>query len=165
MDQYLDSFRSSTWGWLRGTLAGWATITIGIVGMVLTAIGEWGLWPLLLTSLAILLILWKWVENMAARYDLGQDRLVVRRGIFLKSLDEIELYRVKDIRLDFSMINQGAGIGTITATSSDETTRSEPLVLRHVEHAQQRREQMRNLVEAARQKRRVREIDMMHEDF
>jgi uncharacterized membrane protein YdbT with pleckstrin-like domain len=165
MEQPLDTFRSSTWGWVRGTLAGWATILLGIAGFVLTALGEWGLLPLGLAGIAVLIVGWKWFENIAARYDLCSDRLIVRRGIFIKSLDEIELYRVKDIRLDFSLINQWARIGTITATSSDESTRSEPLVLRHVENAQDRREQMRNLVEAARQKRRVREIDMMHEDF
>jgi hypothetical protein len=72
---------------------------------------------------------------------------------------------VKDVRLDFSLINQMAGIGTITVTSSDETTRGGALVLRHVERAAHRREELRRLVEAARQKRRVREIDMMHEDY
>jgi uncharacterized membrane protein YdbT with pleckstrin-like domain len=165
MEQPLDTFRSSTWGWVRGTLAGWGTILLGIAGFVLTALGEWGLLPLGLAGISVLIVAWKWLENIAARYDLCTDRLIVRRGIFIKSLDEIELYRVKDIRLDFSLINQWAGIGTITATSSDESTRAEPLVLRNVENAQGRREQMRNLVEAARQKRRVREIDMMHEDF
>jgi phosphopantetheine adenylyltransferase len=77
----------------------------------------------------------------------------------------VELYRVKDIRLDFSLINQWAGIGTICIGSSDETTRGEPLVIRHIEQAQERREELRRLVEAARQKRRVREIDMMHENI
>ncbi len=160
-----DSFRSSTWGWVRGTLAGWGTVALGIAGVVLTAIGEWERWPLLLTALALLIVGWKWLENMAARYDVCDDRLVVRRGIFLKSLDEVELYRVKDIRLDFSLINQIAGIGTVTVTSSDETTRSAPLVLSHIEQAHRRREELRSLVDQARQKRRVREIDMVHEDF
>ena len=165
MEQPLDTFRSSTWGWLRGTLAGWATIALIPAGILLTAPGEWGRWPMLLTGLAFLIILWKWFENMAARYDVCEDRLVVREGIFIKSLDEVELYRVKDIRLDFSLINQMAGIGTITVTSSDETTRGKPLALRHVERAAQRREALRKLVETARQKRRVREIDMTHEDY
>ena len=167
MEQPIDTFRSSTWGWLRATLAGWGTIVLAIAGILLTAVApmEWRYWPLALTAAALLLILWKWVENMAARYDLCQDRLIVREGIFIKSLDEVELYRVKDIRLDFSMINQMAGIGTITVTASDETTRGAPLVLRHVERAAERREEMRRLVETARQKRRVREIDMAHEDY
>jgi uncharacterized membrane protein YdbT with pleckstrin-like domain len=165
MEQPLDTFRSSTWGWLRGTLAGWGTIAMVPVGILLTGTGEWGRWPLLIGALAALIVLWKWFESLAARYDVCQDRLIVREGIFIKSLDEVELYRVKDVRLDFSLINQMVGIGTITVNSSDETTRGRPLVLRNVERAAQRREELRRLVEAARQKRRVREIDMMHEDY
>jgi uncharacterized membrane protein YdbT with pleckstrin-like domain len=165
MEQPLDTFRSSTWGWLRGTIAGWGTAALAAAGLVLTAIGEWQRWPLLLTALALLTLLWVWFENLSARFDICQDRLIVRRGIFLKSLDEIELYRVKDIRLDFSLINQLAGIGTITVTSSDETTRAEPLALRHVEQAHERREELRRLVDIARQKRRVREVDMVHEEY
>ena len=165
MEQPLDTFRSSTWGWLRGTLAGWSTILLALAGIAITAMGEWGAVPLVLTALAALIVGGKWLESMSTRYDLCKYRLIVRRGIFLKSLDEVELYRVKDVRLDFSLINQMAGIGTITATSSDETTRREPLVLHHVERAQERREQLRSLVEDARQKRRVREIDLMHEDI
>ena len=160
-----DRFRSSTWGWLRGTLAGWATISLGVGGFGASLSGEWGLLPLAAVAFAFLVVLWKWIENAAARYDITEDRLLVRRGIFMKSLDEIELYRVKDIRLDFSLINQWAGIGTLCIGSSDETTRGGPLVIRHVENAEGRREELRRLVEAARQKRRVREVDMMHENY
>jgi uncharacterized membrane protein YdbT with pleckstrin-like domain len=167
MEQPIDSFRSSTWGWLRGTLAGWGTIALIPVGILLTAVAplEIGRWPMALIAVALLIVIWKWFESLAARYDVCPDRLIVREGIFIKSLDEVELYRVKDVRLDFSVINQMAGIGTITVTSSDETTRGGALVLRHVERAAPRREELRRLVEAARQKRRVREIDMMHEDY
>ena len=72
---------------------------------------------------------------------------------------------MKDIRLDFSLLNQWANIGTITIVSSDETTRRAPLVIPFVENAQGRREQLRVLVDQARQRRRVREIDMIHEDL
>ena len=165
MEQPLDTFRSSTWGWLRGTLAGWGTIALVPIGILLTAPGEWGLWPLLIAGLAFAIVVWKAFENLAARYDVCPDRLIVRRGIFVKSLDEVELYRVKDIRLDFSLINQLAGIGNITVTSSDETTRGKPLAMPQVERAAERREKLRALVDQARQKRRVREIDMAHEDY
>jgi uncharacterized membrane protein YdbT with pleckstrin-like domain len=167
MEESLDTFRSSTWGWLRGTLAGWGTIALVPIGILLTAVApmEWRYWPLALPAAAMLIVLLKWFETMAARYDICRDRLIVRQGIFIKSLDEVELYRVKDVRLDFSLINQMAGIGSITITSSDETTRRGALVLRHVERAVQRREALRALVETARQKRRVREVDMTHEDY
>ena len=167
----LDRFRSSTIGWLRGTLAGWGTALLFVTGIVLTIAGIGqrlvdvpGL-PLILTAIATGIIATVWVKNMAAAYEITDERLIVRRGIFIKSIDEVELYRVKDVRLDFTLINQMAGIGTITIGSSDETTRSGQLALRNIEHAHDRREQLRRLVNTARQKRQVREIDMIHEDI
>lgn len=145
MDQVTDQFRSSTWGWLRGTLAGWLTLLLCLVGV------------------GLVIVLVKWLENIATTYEITPDRLIIRRGIFNKSIDEVELYRVKNIRIDFSLINQWADIGTISILSSDETTREAPLVIPHVDAARRRREELRLLVDAARQKRRVREIDM-HED-
>jgi uncharacterized membrane protein YdbT with pleckstrin-like domain len=166
-----DHFRSSTWGWLRGTLAGWGTLALVVGGfglMVVASIVGFGIptaAPLLLSLAGLAIIGWVWVQNMASSYEITPDRLILRRGIFNKSIDEIELYRVKDVRLDFTLINQMAGIGTIGITSSDSTTSAAPLTMPHVERAQARREELRTLVEAARQKRRVREIDMLHEDL
>jgi uncharacterized membrane protein YdbT with pleckstrin-like domain len=145
MAQTLDTFRSSTWGWLRGTLAGWGTLLLCLVlvGFVIIAI--------------------KWVQNLATTYEVTKDRLILHRGILNKSIDEIELYRVKDIRIDFSLLQQWVGIGTITLVSSDETTGSTPFVIPDVEQAKERREKLRDLVNAARRLRGVREIDMVQE--
>jgi uncharacterized membrane protein YdbT with pleckstrin-like domain len=145
MDQPLDTFRSSTWGWLRGTIAGWGTLLLCLVGV------------------GLIIVLAQWLRFVAATFEVTNDRLVIRRGIFAKSIDEIELYRVKDIRLDYSLVNQWAGIGTITILSSDETTRDAPLVIPFVEKAEPRRERLRDLVNQARQRRGVREIDMVPE--
>lgn len=71
------------------------------------------------------------------------------------------MYRVKDVRIDFSIINQLADIGTLTLTTSDETTRAQPLVLRAIHRARARREELRTRVEAARRRRGVREFDMI----
>jgi uncharacterized membrane protein YdbT with pleckstrin-like domain len=162
MDAPLDTFRPSTKGWLLGTLAGWGTILVALAGIVLTLL-HYGLWFLALTLVALLVVAWRWLENMGAKYEITDERLIIRRGIVSKSIDEIELYRIKDCRIDFSLINQLAGIGRITIASSDETTRSGDLVIAGIERAQERRETLRRLVDAARQKRSVREIDM-HED-
>ena len=147
MTQVIDRFRSSTWGWLRGTLAGWATLLLCLVGV------------------GLIIVLIKWIANLATTYEVTDDRLILHKGILAKSIDEIELYRVKDVRIDFTIINQMADIGTITITSSDETTREAPLVIRDVDHARARRERLRELVNAARRQRGVREIDMVHEDL
>ncbi|WP_447728888.1 PH domain-containing protein [Sphingomonas koreensis] len=143
----IDSFRSSTWGWLRGTLAGWGTLLLCLVGV------------------GLIIVLVKWIANLVTTYEVTGDRLILHKGIFVKSIDEIELYRIKDVRIDFSLINQWADIGTITITSSDETTKAGPLVIRDVDQARTRREKLRELVNAARRERGVREIDMVHEDI
>ena len=167
MDQVHDSFRPSTFGWLRGTAAGLGTVLLGIAGIAILigAAGDWSWYPLVLTGLAVLIVLWKWIQNMAALYEITPERLVVRRGIIFTSIDESELYRIKDVRMDFSLLNQWAGIGNICLASSDETTRVGDLVMRHIEKARERREELRRLVDAARQRRGVREIDMVHEDI
>ena len=162
MSQTLDRFRSSTWGWLRGTLAGWGTVLlvpIGAVGALVTGTP----FPLGFVVLAAVIAAVKWVQNLATTYEVTEDRLILHRGILRKSIDEIELYRIKDIRIDFSLINQWAGIGTITLLSSDETTAGRPFVIHYVEQAQARREKLRDLVSAARRARGVREFDMVQE--
>jgi len=163
----LDSFRPSTVGWLKGTLAGWGTVLLFIAGIVLSfmSLFDLGWYWLVLSLVAVGLFVWRWLENMASRYELTEERLIIRRGLIAKSLDEIELYRIKDVRISFSIINQIAGIGTIGIASSDETTRNGDLIIRDVERAQPRREELRRLVDIARQKRRVREVDMVHEDL
>ena len=167
MDTIRDTFRASVPGWLGGTLAGWGTILLGIAGFgVLVAVaGDWGAWPLLMSAAALLIVLLKWIESMGAKYQVTDERLIVRRGIFLKSIDEIELYRIKDVRMNFTLLNQLTGIGRICLTTSDETTRTGDFVMRDVPNAHTRREELRRLVDAARRKRGVREIDMVHEDL
>ena len=145
MPEVLDRFRSSTWGWLRGTLVGWLTLLLCLVGV------------------GFLIVLVQWIRNLDMTYELTEDRLILRKGIFVKSIDEIELYRVKDVRMDFTLINQWAGIGTIAIDSSDETTRHGALFIPHIERAAERREELRRLVDIARQKRRVRELDVSSE--
>ena len=166
-DTPLDTFRPSTLGWLKGTLAGWGTLLLFIAGIVLALMGtaELGMYWLALSVIALGIIAWRWLENLASKFDVTEERLIIRRGIIAKSVDEIELYRIKDVRINFSIINQIAGIGAISISSSDETTRQGDLVIRDVERAQARREELRRLVDIARQKRRVREVDMVHEDL
>jgi uncharacterized membrane protein YdbT with pleckstrin-like domain len=165
MDQVQDTFRSSFGGWFWGTAAGLGTLLLGLLGVVLTiaVAGEWGAWPLLLTGIALVIALFKWLEVMGSLYQITPERLILKQGIFMKSIDEIELYRVKDVRMDYSLLNQWAGIGTICLTSSDETTRTGELTMRNVPQALKRREELRALVDAARKQRGVREMDMFQD--
>ncbi len=142
----VDSFRSSTNRWLLGSFLGWMTILSCVIGV------------------GLVIIAIRWLQNMSAAYEITDQRLIVRRGLVMKSIDEIELYRIKDVRVDFSLLNQMADIGTITITSSDRTTGNASFVLRDVPAARERREGIRKLVDRARLRRGVRELDVDAED-
>lgn len=144
-ERHVDKFRSSTARWLLGSFAGWGTLLLCLVGV------------------GLIVILVRWLQALAATYEVTDQRLILHRGLLMKTIDEIELYRIKDVRLDYSLLNQLVDIGTITITSTDRTTGDRDFVLRDVPMARDRREGLRGLVERARQRRGVRELDVDHE--
>lgn len=143
-EREVDRFRASTSRWLFGSAAGWGTLLLCAIGV------------------GLVIVLVRWLQNLASSFSITDQRLIVRRGLFIKTIDEIELYRIKDVRVRFSLINQITDIGTITLTSSDRTTGDAELVLRDVPAARERREGIRKLVDRARQRRGVRELDVDH---
>jgi hypothetical protein len=102
----------------------------------------------------------RWLKNRSTSYEITDQRLIIKRGILFKTIDEIELYRIKDVRLGYSLLNQMTDIGTIILTSSDRTTAGGEFTLRDIPMARDRREGLRKLVDRARQRRGVRELDV-----
>jgi uncharacterized membrane protein YdbT with pleckstrin-like domain len=144
-EQRVDQFRTATGRWLVGSLAGWGTLLLCLVGV------------------GLIIVLVRWLQALATTYEVTDQRLILRRGLIMKTVDEIELYRIKDVRLDYSLLNQLADIGTITLTSTDRTTGDTVFVLKDLPMARERREGLRGLVERARQRRGVREFDVEHD--
>ena len=142
MERPVDEFRSSTRRWLLGSFAGWGTLLTCLVGIGFVLIGV------------------RWLRNRSATYEITDQRLIIKRGILFKTIDEVELYRIKDVRLGYSLLNQMTDIGTITLTSSDRTTAGGEFSLRDIPMARERREGLRKLVDRARQRRGVRELDV-----
>jgi len=140
-ERRVDAFRSSTGRWLVGSFAGLGTLLLCLVGVGLVVLGV------------------RWLRDRTTAYEVTDQRLIVSRGILLRTVDEIELYRVKDVRLEYSLLNGLADIGTIRLTASDRTA-SGSFVMRDVPMARDRREGLRRLVERARVRRGVRELDV-----
>ncbi|MDQ0838762.1 PH domain-containing protein [Sphingomonas faeni] len=142
MERPVDEFRSSTRRWLLGSFAGWGTLLACLAGVGFVIIGV------------------RWLKNRSTSYEITDQRLIIKRGILFKTTDEIELYRIKDVRLGYSLLNQMTDIGTIILTSSDRTTAGGEFTLRDIPMARDRREGLRKLVDRARQRRGVRELDV-----
>lgn len=53
------------------------------------------------------------------RYALSEDRLFVERGLLTTHLEEVLLYRVRDIGLTISLGQRIFGVGSVIIESSD----------------------------------------------
>lgn len=104
---------------------------------------------------------WRWLEVRSTVYTLTDQRLKFSRGVFTKTVDDLELYRVRDTKLQQSLWERAFGLGELTLYTTDAST---PEVhLRWIHQAEQLRETLRRLVEARPDAKRVRTLENTHE--
>ena len=116
--------------------------------------------PLAFALLAIPLLyaVWRWQLVRSTRFELTTERLRLTRGVLNQRIDEIELYRVKDISMVRPLWMRLTGLASVILETSD---RSQPeLVIPAVANGVELREELRRQVEAIRDRKRVRELDM-----
>lgn len=144
-------FRPSTRSFLFKSGLGWITLAATI--------------PLFFITIP--LIGYIWLCFVTSYYRIDQGRLFIRTGIIFRSEDEIELFRVKDVAVDFSIIQQMFDCGTIRIISSDHTGRrvtgsrrfENECLISHVPGARAIREDLRQRVMRSRRRTGTREID------
>lgn len=106
---------------------------------------------------AALWLLAKGVGQRAVHYSLTATRLEIERGLLGRRLESMELWRVRDVVLDQSLLERLRGVGRLTLYSTD---RVEPvLVLGPVAGARALFERVRDSVAAARKDARVVPLD------
>lgn len=111
-----------------------------------------------LLILPIPIAFWKWLVLKNQRITLTSLRLRVRTGVFTKQNEDVELYRIKDWSMREPLKQRIFGKGTIHVLSSD---RSAPdLRLMWISRPGEFVERLRAAVEAVRDSKRVRELDM-----
>ena len=117
---------------------------------VLTGLFFWLIFPLFVS-------LWQWLVTKNTKYELTSQRLKTRHGVLNKTMDDLELYRIKDYRLDRPLWLRMFSLGNVILETSDL---SHPTVtVRAIRNAEELRETMRKYVEERRDQKRVREID------
>jgi uncharacterized membrane protein YdbT with pleckstrin-like domain len=126
-------------------------VGIGIGGVFVFPV--WGL-----EVVPVLYLIWRWLLVRSQKFELTSERLRVTEGIFNQKIDEIELYRVKDIAMERPLWMRMTGLASVLLDTSD---RSMPkLTLPAISNGVELREQLRKQVEEIRDKKRVREVDM-----
>lgn len=101
--------------------------------------------------------LWNYLTIKCQKFKLTNQRMIMQRGVLNRVTDEIELYRVKDHRLEQPFFLRMFGLGNIILISSDQLNHE--IIIPAVKDSENLRESIRKLVEARRVSRGVRELD------
>lgn len=105
----------------------------------------------------LLVMLWKWLVVKNIKYELTTERLRLRHGVLNKETDDLELYRVRDYKLEQPFWLRIFSLGNIVLKTSD---RSHPLVtIKAIKDGEALRELLRKYVEECRVRKQVREVD------
>jgi membrane protein YdbS with pleckstrin-like domain len=84
---------------------------------------SWPRWVALVPlALGLLLLLLLWIRVKSCSYRLTDQRLFTRRGWLAKHVNELELYRVKDVVVDQRGLQRLLGYGTVTVLAADDST-------------------------------------------
>ena len=102
--------------------------------------------------------IWKWLVVRNIRYELTTERIRLREGVLNKRLDEVELYRVRDYRLEQPFYIRIFSLGHITIRTTD--TSNPVIVLRAIANSEHVLELVRRHVEECRARKNVRALDM-----
>ncbi len=111
-----------------------------------------------LLILPIPVAIWKSLAVSNFQITLTRQRLRIRTGILSKHNEDIELYRVKDWSMKEPFWQRVFGSGEVEILSSDRT--APELHLPWIKGAPGFVETLRSAVEAVRDSKRVREVDM-----
>jgi membrane protein YdbS with pleckstrin-like domain len=137
-------------------------IFIGLgVGLAIRAQDlSWPRWVALVPfALGVLVLLLVWIRVKSCSYRLTNERLFVRRGWLAKHVNELELYRVKDVVVDQGVLQRLLGYGTITVLADDDTTPEMDLV--RISSPTKVKEMIRTQYRAARQREGVHPTEFM----
>jgi Bacterial PH domain len=106
--------------------------------------------------------IWKHILLKCTKIVLTTQRLKISSGLLNKVMEEVELYRVKDWTFHQPLFQRMLGFGSITIMSSD---RSAPqLTYGWLKDAQGLSEKLRSAVEAVRDRKRVRALEVDDQD-
>jgi membrane protein YdbS with pleckstrin-like domain len=105
----------------------------------------------------VFIALWRFLVVKTWKIEITDQRLIEEKGVLSKTTDELELYRVKDIRLDQPFFLRLVGLSNVILLTSDRTN---PVVrIPAITDGKNLRERLRAAVDIRRDKKRVRETD------
>ncbi len=108
-------------------------------------------------GLGLILALWKYYDTKLHKLLVTDQRIIEERGIFSKTTNEIELYRVKDLTFEQPFFLRIFGLSNIVLVTADHS--SPTFVLKAIKGGKNLKEQLRIAIDIRRDLKRVRELD------
>jgi membrane protein YdbS with pleckstrin-like domain/predicted nucleic acid-binding Zn ribbon protein len=71
--------------------------------------------------LVVVIFLYKVLKLKMTRYEVTTDRIEHSRGIFDRRVDNLDMFRVVDLKLRRSLLDCALGIGRVTLTTTDKS--------------------------------------------
>ena len=110
-----------------------------------------------LFGVGLLLIIWQYLLVKTWKIKITSQRIIEQKGVLSKTTDELELFRVKDIRLDQPFWLRLVGLSNIILVTSDKT--SSKYIIPAIKNGTKIREEIRAAVDQRRDEKGVRETD------
>ena len=105
----------------------------------------------------VFIALWEFLIVKTWKIEITDQRLIEEKGVLSKTTNELELFRVKDIRLEQPFFLRLVGLSNIILITSDRT--HSIVRIPAIADGKNLREKLRVAVDARRDKKRVRETD------
>ena len=121
------------------------SMVVGIPVFIVCLIFSWLLFPLVVAAA-------RWLSLKCTHYKITSERIFITSGVLSRSIEQIELYRVKDLTVEIPLLLRIFGLGNIRVISTDKSTPVTELV--GLAGADGIKEEIRHAVEALRQQKR-----------
>lgn len=114
--------------------------------------------PFFLIGLPVLFSIWYRVYSK--KYRLTTQRLFIERGLIARQIDEVELFRLKDVTVSQGILQRIFRAGAVTVISTDDT--NPRVVLQNIGCPVEIKEHIRKAGGEARRREGVRTAEFIH---
>lgn len=127
----------------------------GSIGIAIFCIFPIATLPITFIILAVV-----WVALKVNRYKITDERLILTSGIISRKVEEIELFRIKDVTVSQGVLGRIFDVGDVKIESVDDST---PIMkIRGIDNPLEVKEKLRKLYRAARKKERVVNTELIY---
>ncbi|MDG1286699.1 MAG: PH domain-containing protein [Rickettsiales bacterium] len=114
----------------------------------------------MLLPLTLIIFAFIFLHMKVDMYTITTERLIFKHGIIARTLEEIELFRIKDVTVSQGFFERLLNIGTVQVLSVDDTTSK--LLIKGIDDPMAIKEKLRKMYRASRKKERIVNTELLY---